>query len=68
MKRARALKKTEAERAICRDKDAEIQRLREEISELTEVAHGQERNIQEYSVFQKFMRDVIEGSDEVRKR
>lgn len=66
MKRARALKKTEAEREVCREKDAEIQLLKEEISELTEVVHGQERKIQKYSVFQKFMMGVIECSDEVR--
>lgn len=65
LKRARALKKTEGEREICREKDAEIQLLKEEISELTEVVRGQEREIQKYSVFQKFMTDVIECADEV---
>lgn len=64
LKRARALKKTEGEREVCREKDTEIQRLRAEISKLTEVVHGQKRKIQKFSVFQKFMMNVMEWSAE----
>ena len=67
LKRARALKKTEREREVCRDKDAEIERLREEIREQTEIADSQKRAIEKLSVFRKFMGDVQEQSDsEVR--
>lgn len=65
MKRARALKKTEAERAVCREKDAEIARLKAEISELTQTAQNQKKMIERYAVFDKFMADVLESSDEV---
>jgi chromosome segregation ATPase len=63
LKRARALKKTEREREVCRDKDAEIERLREEIREQTEIADSQKRAIEKLSVFRKFMGDVQEQSD-----
>ena len=67
LKRARALKKTEREREVCRDKDAEIERLREEIREQTEISDSQKRAIEKLSVFRKFMGDVQEQSDsEVR--
>ena len=65
MKRARALKKTEGEREVCRIKDAEIQQLRAEISELTEIVQRQKRKIQKFSLFQKFIGDVLEWADEV---
>ena len=67
LKRARALKKTEREREVCRDKDAEIQRLRAEIQEQTQICQSQKRAIEKLSVFRKFMGDVQEQSDgEVR--
>ena len=66
LKRARALKKTEGEREVCRIKDAEIQQLRAEIAELTEIVQRQKKKIQKFSLFQKFMVDVLEWADEVR--
>jgi chromosome segregation ATPase len=64
LKRARALKKTEGEREVCRIKDAEIQQLRAEIAELTEIVQRQKKKIQKFSLFQKFMVDVLEWADE----
>ena len=68
MKRARALKKTKAEQELGRQKDREIDRLEEEIGELSEVVTKQKADLKRYKIYQKFMERVLEKSDEVRRR
>ena len=65
MKRARALKKTAAEREVCRDKDVEIERLRAEISQLSETVQDQKGKIAKFSVYWQFMEKVLDWADEV---
>ena len=62
LKRARALKKTEGEREACREKDTEIDRLRSEIREKSQVVEGQKRAIMKLVVFRRFMTAVREMS------
>ena len=65
MKRARALKKTKAEQELGRQKDREIDRLKQEIGELSEVVTKQKADLKRYKIYQKFMERVLEKSDEV---
>ena len=65
MKRARALKKTKAELELGRQKDREIDRLKQEIDELSEVVTKQKADLKRYKIYQKFMERVLEKSDEV---
>lgn len=65
LKRARALKKTKAEQELGRQKDKEIDRLQQEIDELTEVVAKQKSDLTRYKIYQKFMERVLDKSDEV---
>ena len=63
LKRARALKKAKAEQELGRQKDKEVERLSQEIAELTKVV--KKATISRYSVYQKFMERVLDQADEV---
>ena len=65
MKRARALKKTKAEQELARQKDKEVDRLAQEIEELTGVVAKQKADLTCYKIYQKFMEKVLDKSDEV---
>ena len=65
LKRARALKKAKAEQELGRQKDKEVERLSQEIAELTKVVKKQKATISRYSVYQKFMERVLDQADEV---
>ena len=66
LKRARALKKTKTEQELGRQKDKEIDRLQQEIDELTEVVAKQKSDLTRYKIYQKFMERVLDKSDEVQ--
>ncbi len=65
MKRGRALKKTKTEQELGRQKDKEIERLRQELQEHSAVVKEQKNDMARYAVCQKFMESVIDYSDEV---
>jgi uncharacterized protein (DUF3084 family) len=59
------LKKTKAEQELARQKDKEVDRLAQEIEELTEVVAQQKADLTRYKIYQKFMERVLDKSDEV---
>lgn len=63
-KRARALKKAADERDAKRGKDKEIERLEEDIENLSKRKEKMARKLEKYSCYQKYLDRVLEVSEE----
>ena len=62
VKRLRAEKKIEEEKELQRNRDEQIQDLSQKVEELTLVKDVMEEHVNEYSMYEKFLLDVVQES------
>ncbi|CAK8692593.1 unnamed protein product [Clavelina lepadiformis] len=63
-KRARAVKKSHDERELRRNREKEIDRLKEDIEELSKERDRYQKKLEKNSIFQKYMERIQESTDE----